>query len=118
MWRSLSSSNGQAFLTTSRGKASGAYNARHGHGREASSLFYTHVSVRHAPYHMVLLLPSGEAAYAIDGLFYHDRRGGSGLPVGGVLRWAGEQELIQRLTVVRVAQDLLILLVEDNVGRL
>ena len=37
----VSSSDGQAFLTAGRGEALGAYNARHGHGREPSALFYT-----------------------------------------------------------------------------
>ena len=32
----VSSSDGQAFLTTGRGEAMGAHNARHGHGREPS----------------------------------------------------------------------------------
>ncbi len=40
----VSSSDGQAFLTAGRGEALGAHNARHGHGREPSALFYTHVS--------------------------------------------------------------------------
>ncbi len=35
----VSSSDGQAFLTAGRGEALGAYNARHGHGREPSALF-------------------------------------------------------------------------------
>ena len=68
----VSSSDGQAFLTAGRGEALGAHNARHGHGREASGLFYTHVSARHAPYHTASIPPSGEAAYVIDGLLYHE----------------------------------------------
>ena len=42
------------------------------YGREASALFYTHVSARHAPYHTVAIPPSGEAAHVIDGLLYHE----------------------------------------------
>ena len=68
----VSSSDGQAFLTAGRGEALGAHNARHGHGREPSALFYTHVSSRHAPYHTTSIPPSGEAAYVIDGLLYHE----------------------------------------------
>ena len=34
----VSSSEGQAFLTVSRGEAMGGHNARHGHGREPSAL--------------------------------------------------------------------------------
>ena len=66
----VSSSDGQAFLTAGRGEALGAHNARHGHGREAAGLFYTHVSSRHAPFHTASIPPSGEAAYVIDGLLY------------------------------------------------
>lgn len=68
----VSSSDGQAFLTAGRGEALGAHNARHGHGRDPSALFYTHVSSRHAPYHTASIPPSGEAAYVIDGLLYHE----------------------------------------------
>jgi TnpA family transposase len=68
----VSSSDGQAFLTAGRGEALGAHNARHGHGREPSALFYTHVSSRHAPFHTASIPPSGEAAYVIDGLLYHE----------------------------------------------
>lgn len=68
----VSSSDGQAFLTAGRGEALGAHNARHGHGRETAGLFYTHVSARHAPYYTQSIPPSGEAAYVIDGLLYHE----------------------------------------------
>ena len=68
----MSSSDGPAFLTAGRGEALGAHNARHGHGREAAGLFYTHVSARHAPFHAASIPPSGEAAYVIDGLLYHE----------------------------------------------
>jgi TnpA family transposase len=68
----VSSSDGQHFLTAGRGEALGAYNARHGHGREPSALFYTHHSARHAPYHAAAIPPSGEAAYVVDGLLYHE----------------------------------------------
>ena len=68
----VSSSDGQAFLTAGRGEAMGGHNARHGHGREPSALFYTHVSSRHAPYHTVAIPSSGEAAHVIDGLLYHE----------------------------------------------
>jgi len=66
----VSSSDGQAFLTAGRGEALGAHNARH--GQKPSALFYTHVSSRHAPYHIASIPPSGEAAYVIDGLLYHE----------------------------------------------
>lgn len=66
----VSSSDGQHFLTAGRGEALGAHNARH--GREPSTLFYTHLSARHAPYHAVAIPPAGEAAYVIDGLLYHE----------------------------------------------
>jgi TnpA family transposase len=66
----VSSSDGQAFLTAGRGEALGAYNARHGH--QSSALFYTHVSSRHAPFSAASIPPSGEAAYVIDGLLYHE----------------------------------------------
>ena len=68
----VSSSDGQAFLTAGRGEALGAHNARHGHGREPSALFYTHLSSRHAPFYIESIPPSGEAAYVIDGLLYHE----------------------------------------------
>lgn len=66
----VSSSDGQGFPTSGRGEAVGAINAHY--GREASALFYTHVSGRHAPYHAVAIPPSGEAAHVIDGLLYHE----------------------------------------------
>ncbi len=68
----VSSSDGQAFLTAGRGEALGAHNARHGHGREPSAMFYTHLSSRHAPLYIESIPPSGEAAYVIDGLLYHE----------------------------------------------
>jgi len=68
----VSSSDGQAFLTAGRGEALGAHNARHGHGREPSAMFYTHLSSRHAPFYVESIPPSGEAAYVIDGLLYHE----------------------------------------------
>jgi TnpA family transposase len=52
----VSSSDGQGFPTSGRGEAVGAINAHY--GREASTLFYTHVSGRHAPYHAVAIPPS------------------------------------------------------------
>jgi TnpA family transposase len=66
----VSSSDGQGFPTSGRGEAVGAINAHY--GREASALFYTHISGRHAPYHAVAIPPSGEAAHVIDGLLYHE----------------------------------------------
>ena len=66
----ISSSDGQGFPTSGRGEAVGAINAHY--GREASSLFYTHISGRHAPYHTIAIPPSGEATYVIDGLLYHE----------------------------------------------
>ena len=66
----VSSSDGQHFPTAGPGEAMGAVNARY--GREASALFYTHLSARHAPYHTVAIPPAGEAAYVIDGLLYHE----------------------------------------------
>jgi TnpA family transposase len=66
----ISSSDGQGFPTAGRGEAVGAINAHY--GRETSALFYTHHSARHAPYHIVAIQPSGEAAHVIDGLLYHE----------------------------------------------
>lgn len=66
----VSSSDGQGFPTAGRGEAVGAINAHY--RREASALFYTRVSGRHAPYHTIAIPPSGEAAYVIDGLLYHE----------------------------------------------
>ena len=66
----ISSSDGQAFLTAGRGEALGAHNARH--GNQPSAMFYTHVSSRHAPFYTESIPPSGEAAYVIDGLLYHE----------------------------------------------
>jgi hypothetical protein len=42
------------------------------YGREVSALCYTHLSARQAPYHTAAIPPSGEAAYVIDGLLYHE----------------------------------------------
>ena len=42
------------------------------YGRDVTAMFYTHVSGRHAPYNTVAIPPSGEAAYVIDGLLYHE----------------------------------------------
>ena len=53
----VSSSDGQHFPTAGPGEAMGAVNARY--GREASALFYTHLSARHAPYHTVAIPPAG-----------------------------------------------------------
>jgi TnpA family transposase len=66
----VSSSDGQGFPTAGRGEAVGAINAHY--GREASGLFYTHISGRYAPYHSVAIPPSGEAAHVVDGLLYHE----------------------------------------------
>ena len=66
----VSSSDGQAFQTAGHGEALGAHNARH--GQQPSALFYTHVSSRHAPFSTASIPPSGEAAYVIDGLLYHE----------------------------------------------
>jgi TnpA family transposase len=66
----VSSSDGQHFPTAGRGEAVGAINARYGH--DATVLFYTHHSARHAPYHIAAIPPSGEAAHVIDGLLYHE----------------------------------------------
>ena len=66
----VSSSDGQHFPTAGRGEAVGAINARYGH--DATALFYTHHSARHAPYHIAAIRPSGEAAHVIDGLLYHE----------------------------------------------
>ena len=66
----VSSSDGQHFPTGGPGEAVGAVNARY--RRDASTLLYTHVSARHAPFHTVAILPSGEAAHVIDGLLYHE----------------------------------------------
>lgn len=66
----VSSSDGQHFPTGGPGEAIGAVNARY--GRQATTLLYTHVSARHAPFHTVAIPPSGEAAHVIDGLLYHE----------------------------------------------
>ena len=66
----VSSSDGQHFLTGGPGEALGAVNARY--GRDASTLFYTHLSARQAPYYSVAIPPAGEAAYVFDGLLYHE----------------------------------------------
>jgi TnpA family transposase len=66
----VSSSDGQHFPTGGPGEAVGAVNARY--GRDATTLLYTHVSARHAPFHTVAIPPSGEAAHVIDGLLYRE----------------------------------------------
>ena len=66
----VSSSDGQHFPTGGPGEAVGAVNARY--GRDATTLLYTHVTARHAPFHTVAIPPSGEAAHVIDGLLYHE----------------------------------------------
>jgi TnpA family transposase len=66
----VSSSDGQHFPTAGPGEAVGAVNAHY--ERIASALFYTHLSARQAPYHTIAIPPSGEAAYVIDGLLYHE----------------------------------------------
>jgi TnpA family transposase len=66
----VSSSDGQGFPTSGRGEAVGAINAHY--GRDVTAMFYTHVSGRHAPYNTVAIPPSGEAAYVIDELLYHE----------------------------------------------
>lgn len=66
----VSSSDGQHFLIAGPGEALSAVNARR--GREASTLIYRHLSARQAPFNAVTIPPSGEAAYVIDGLLYHE----------------------------------------------
>lgn len=66
----VSSSDGQHFPTGGPGAAVGAVNTHY--GREATTLLYTHVTARHAPFHTVAIPPSGEAAHVIDGLLYHE----------------------------------------------
>jgi TnpA family transposase len=66
----VSSSDGQHFPTAGPGEAVGAVNAHY--ERTASALFYTHLSARQAPFHTVAIPPSGEAAYVIDGVLYHE----------------------------------------------
>ena len=66
----VSSSDGQHFPTGGPGEAVGAVNARY--GRDASALFYTHLTARQTPFHTVAIPPAGEAAYVIDGLLYHE----------------------------------------------
>lgn len=66
----VSSSDGQHFPTGGPGEAVGAVNARY--GRDASALFYTHLTARQAPFHAVAIPPAGEAAHVIDGLLYHE----------------------------------------------
>jgi hypothetical protein len=64
----VSSSDG--FPTAGRGEAVGAFNAHY--GNEATALFYTHVSGRHAPFYTASITGAGEAAHVIDGLLYHE----------------------------------------------
>ncbi len=66
----VSSSDGQHFPTAGHGEAVGAFNAHY--GREATALFYTHVSDRHAPFYTAPITGAGEAAHVIDGLLYHE----------------------------------------------
>ena len=66
----MSSSDGQHFPTVGRGEAVGTFNAHY--GREATALFYTHVSDRHARFYTVPIAGVGEAAHVIDGLLYHE----------------------------------------------
>ncbi|MBY0331559.1 MAG: Tn3 family transposase [Acetobacteraceae bacterium] len=66
----VSSSDGQHFPTAGPGEAVGAVNSHYGH--DATTLLYTHVTARHAPFHTVAIPPSGEAAHVIDGLLYHE----------------------------------------------
>jgi TnpA family transposase len=66
----ISSSDGQHFPTAGRGEAVGAFNAHY--GQEATVLFYTHVSDRHALFHTAPITGAGEAAHVIDGLLYHE----------------------------------------------
>jgi hypothetical protein len=42
------------------------------YGRQASALFYMHLTARQAPFSTVAIPPVGEAAYVIDGLLYHE----------------------------------------------
>ncbi len=66
----VSSSDGRHFPTGGPAEAVGAVNARY--GREASALFYTHLTARQAPFHTIAIPPAGEAAHVIDGLLYHE----------------------------------------------
>jgi TnpA family transposase len=66
----VSSSDGQHFPTGGPAEAVSAVNSHY--GRDATTLLYTHVSARHAPFHTVTIPPSGEAAHVIDGLLYHE----------------------------------------------
>ena len=66
----VSSLDGQHFPTGGPGEAVGAVNARY--GRDASALFYTHLTARQTPFHTVAIPPAGEAAHVIDGLLYHE----------------------------------------------
>jgi TnpA family transposase len=67
----VSSSDGQHFLTAGRGEAVGGINART--GREPAVSVYTHLSDRFAPY-AVQLIPAtaGEAPHVIDGLLHRE----------------------------------------------
>jgi TnpA family transposase len=66
----VSSSDGQLFLTAGRGAAAGTINARA--GREPAISIYTHVSDRYAPFHTKMIPAHGEAAHVMDGLLYHE----------------------------------------------
>jgi TnpA family transposase len=58
------------MASTSQREAVGAVNARY--GRQASALFYTHLTARQSPFHTVAIPPAGEAAHVIDGLLFHE----------------------------------------------
>ena len=66
----VSSSDGQLFLTAGRGEAVGGINARF--GRDPAISIYTHLSDRFAPF-AVQLMPAtaSEAVHVIDGLLFH-----------------------------------------------
>ncbi len=66
----VSSSDGQHFPTAGPGEAVGAVNAHY--ERNASALFYTHLSARQAPYNTVAISPSGEAAHVIERVLHHE----------------------------------------------
>ena len=67
----VSSSDGQLFLTAGKGEAVGGINARS--GRDPAISIYTHIFDRFAPF-AVQLIPAtaSEAVHVIDGLLFHE----------------------------------------------
>ena len=66
-----SSSDGQRFQVGGRGEPVGAVNLKY--GTNPSSLIYTFISDRYAPFHSrVINATARDATYVLDGLLYHE----------------------------------------------